>query len=730
MTSLLAHASLRRLAPWVRRYLPAELAGTAALLLVGLLTLQRTGSLVGTAVAATVAENLGFYAVALGRIAAEQRRGGARGRTLVGRTLGLGVAEFGPAEVLDSLLVRPAALWVGATVVPPAALGLLAGKVVADLLFYVVAASSYRFTERAGLRRGGPVLRGGPGRVRTRVGFWVRRYLPSEIASLVALLGVGLTTLQLTGSLVATAIAGNLGSAVAFYGVSLVRIVAEQRRAGVRRGVLRRSLGLGLVEFLPAELVDSLLVRPALLYWGAAVAPHPALGLVAGKVVADVVFYLVASVGYRVTDRLGWRLPRPSAVAAVTAAPFRQQRATELAGRHGGEGLRRLAEQHGTPMLLLDPAVAVARYRQLADALPGVGLHYAVKALDHPAVLAALRDAGASFDVASPAELAALADLGVGPERMLYSNPVATLAERAQVAAAGVRTVVVDNETELRKTTALPSDTRVLLRLAYRNVAAQVDLSSKFGADRATAERLAALAVELGRPLAGFSFHVGSQLDAAEPYRAAITSTVELMDLLEQRHGRAFEVLDIGGGFPAGYRSPVLAVTELAAAIGPLLAPLVGRWTVLAEPGRVVVADAMTAVSQVVGVADRPDGRWVYLDDGIYGSFSNVLSEQAEPLLLAATELSGAVPAGPVTLAGPTCDSGDVIARGYPMPALAPGDLVVTPTMGAYTAVTACAFNGRSPARVVVAGSKVLVDRTTIVGGGQEGVAARHRASA
>ncbi|SDN61106.1 Diaminopimelate decarboxylase [Klenkia soli] len=728
MTSTTARL-LRSSLFWLRRYLPAELAGTAALLLAGLLTLEHTGSVLGSAVAATVAESVGFYAVALARIAAEQRRAGSRGRVLAARTAGLGLAEFGPAEVLDSLLVRPAALWAGATVVPHAALGLLAGKVAADLVFYAVAASSYRLTDRAGWRTGGL----GRVRVLPRLGFWVRRYLPSELASATALLGVGLLVLHHTGSLVATALAGNLASAVAFYSVSLARIAAEQRRAGVRRGLLRRSLGLGLVEYLPAEVVDSALVRPALLYWGAALLPHPALGLLAGKVAADVVFYLVASCGYRLTDRFGWRTPRPvvPVVPVVPVGPsFRQQRVAELAGRHGADGLQVLAQRYGTPLLLLDPAVAVGRYRELAEALPGVRLHYAVKALDHPAVLAALHDAGACFDVASPVEALAVAALGVAPDRLLYSNPVAGEAERVVLAELGIRTVVVDNEVELLKTTVLPADTRVLVRLAYSNAAAGVDLSSKFGADRTTAERLVAQAVELGRPVAGFSFHVGSQLDAVEPFRAAITATLELAARLEARHGRPFDVLDIGGGFPSAQRSPVLGIAELAAGIRPLLAPLAGRMTVLAEPGRVVAAEAMTAVGRVVGVADRPDGRWVHLDDGLYGSYSNVLTEQAAPLVLAAAELTGAEPAGPVTLAGPTCDSVDVVVRGYPMPPLAPGDLVVTPAMGAYTAVTATSFNGRSPARVVVVGSKVLVDRRTIVLPAPHPVAARHRASA
>ena len=145
----------------------------------------------------------------------------------------------------------------------------------------------------------------------------------------------------------------------------------------------------------------------------------------------------------------------------------------------------------------------------------------------------------------------------------------------------------------------------------------------------------------------------------------------------------------------------------------PLLEPRRRDLDIIAEPGRVLVAEAMTAVTSVVGVAERADGRWYYLDDGVYGAYSNVIAEDAHPLLFAEKEL--ATPAGGVaggrrrchrwaTLAGPTCDSADVIAREVLLPDLAPGDLVVSPAMGAYTVVTASRFNGRPAPRVVVMG--------------------------
>lgn len=121
----------------------------------------------------------------------------------------------------------------------------------------------------------------------------------------------------------------------------------------------------------------------------------------------------------------------------------------------------------------------------------------------------------------------------------------------------------------------------------------------------------------------------------------------------------------------------------------------------LAEPGRFLVASAMTLLTTVVGTAVR-DGRvWHYLDDGLYGAYSNVLTEDVHPPILALAELDAETPREPVTLAGPTCDSIDVIARDYPMPELSVGDVLASPMMGAYTTVTSSRFNGIAETKIV-----------------------------
>lgn len=146
-------ASRRGILFWIRRYLPAELAGTAVMLLAGVAVSAWVGAPALVALAALVGETLGFYAVLAVAIYLEQSRVVSSRRRAVARTLLLLVAEFGAAELLDTFLVRPAALLAGVLWIPDPVWGLLAGKIAADLLFYAIAAGAFTITAKTGLRR-------------------------------------------------------------------------------------------------------------------------------------------------------------------------------------------------------------------------------------------------------------------------------------------------------------------------------------------------------------------------------------------------------------------------------------------------------------------------------------------------------------------------------------------------------------------------------------------------
>ncbi|KUI28613.1 type III PLP-dependent enzyme [Mycobacterium sp. GA-2829] len=366
-----------------------------------------------------------------------------------------------------------------------------------------------------------------------------------------------------------------------------------------------------------------------------------------------------------------------------------------------------LLEAHGTPLLVLDPDAVRAAYRELSARLPGFGLHYAVKALPHPAVLAAVAGCGGGFDVATGAEVDTVRALGIPMDRCIYTHPIKKPADIDHAYRAGIRTFVVDNPIEAQKFTGRGRDVEVLVRLAFPNPSAKSDLSTKFGVAPNDAELVVKQVLGSGVSFAGFSFHVGSQGTSVQPYRTALRATLDLCEHLERALEVPVRTIDIGGGFPVTYRDPMPTVDQVAGVVDEVLGKRRTAFRLLAEPGRFLAADAMTLMTSVTGTAIRDGRTWHYLDDGLYGSYSNILTEDVHPPILALREITElravAVPdMEPVTLAGPTCDSIDVVATDYPMPPLRVGDIVVSPLMGAYTAVTSSRFNGIAPTPIVV----------------------------
>jgi ornithine decarboxylase len=354
-----------------------------------------------------------------------------------------------------------------------------------------------------------------------------------------------------------------------------------------------------------------------------------------------------------------------------------------------------LAERHGTPLLVLQPHLVARRYRELTDKLPGVRMHYAVKASPHPLVLSTIAICGGGFDVATSAEVDLLQQLGLPMDRCIHTNPIKKPVDIDHAYAAGIRTFVVENACEAQKFAGRPADIELLVRLAFRNPAAKSDLSSKFGVEPRDAELLVKHVIAAGVQFAGFSFHVGSQSASAQPYGAALRGTLDVIAHIAESLDVRTRVIDIGGGFPVAYRESVPTIDAVADVIDDALGAQRDDFTLLAEPGRYLAADCMTLLTSVAGTAERDGQVWHYLDDGVYGSYSNVMTEDVHPPILALRELThGHATCEPVTLAGPTCDSADVIARDYPMPPLAVGDILVSPMMGAYTSVTASRFNG------------------------------------
>jgi ornithine decarboxylase len=353
------------------------------------------------------------------------------------------------------------------------------------------------------------------------------------------------------------------------------------------------------------------------------------------------------------------------------------------------EALRRLVGRYGSPLLIIDAQRIRAQYRRLAAALPGVDLHYALKPLPRAEVIQVLREEGAWFDLATNGEVDLVRRLGVSAERCIHTHPIKRDGDIRTALDFGVSIFVVDNPDELRKFVKFRQRARLLIRVSFRSPGAVCDLSRKFGCDPEAVPALLEFARELGVEVAGLSFHVGSQAADPEMHVRAITVCRELI-LQAANTGSVLRILDIGGGFPVDYLRAAPSIEEFCAPIRAALASLSGQVRVIAEPGRYIAAPAAVAVASVMGRAQR-DGRWwYYLDDGLYGSFSGQLYDHAK------YPVTALVPPGetfPCVLAGPTCDSIDVIDEQLELPKLDVGDLIMGRMMGAYTWATASEFN-------------------------------------
>jgi ornithine decarboxylase len=364
--------------------------------------------------------------------------------------------------------------------------------------------------------------------------------------------------------------------------------------------------------------------------------------------------------------------------------------------------LRAIIAEHGTPLLILDCAQVRENYRRLRAALPKVGVYYAVKALPEPAIVSTLREEGSSFDVASVGEIELVKKLAVPASRIIHTHPIKTQVEIATALGHGVDTFVFDNADELVKFKPFRDRVQLLLRLGFRNADSLVDLSKKFGAPSDDALTLLRLARKLGLDVAGFSFHVGSQCTSPDAHVSAISTSGKLMAAARAAGLPALRILDIGGGFPAPYTADVPSIEDFCAPISQALRQLPDDIRVVSEPGRCLVASAGHTAATIIGKARRAGSPWYYLDDGIYGSFgAQVFDGIYYPLSVLTAKGNRSRTQHVSHLAGPTCDSGDMVSEGIPLPPLEIGDVIIAHVMGAYTSVTANDFNSVKRAKIV-----------------------------
>ena len=353
-----------------------------------------------------------------------------------------------------------------------------------------------------------------------------------------------------------------------------------------------------------------------------------------------------------------------------------------------------------TPTLVMSRSAIGRNYRALRDALPRAEIHYAVKPNNHPTVIDEVRDQGGSFDVCSAGEIDTVAGRGVDPTGMIHSHPIKSIPEFDYAVGKGVRLFVVDNPEEIKKL-ARYTDTKLKILVRFRistNTTAVVNLQYKFGCTVDDVLPLAELVRQSGHEFYGLCFHIGSQCIYSKNYVKAIRTAQVLIHRLDLA-GFDTRLLDIGGGFPVEYVEPVPPIDEFCAPIAKALDRHIRPGIrVISEPGRYIAASPTTLVAGVVGKAKRDGKVWYYLDDGLYSTFSGMLYDHCQYPVI--TDRSGE--RGLSVLAGPTCDSFDVIYDGLMLPNLEVGDRIAFAATGAYCAVSGSSFNAlRRPQYII-----------------------------
>ncbi len=359
------------------------------------------------------------------------------------------------------------------------------------------------------------------------------------------------------------------------------------------------------------------------------------------------------------------------------------------------------------PCLVVDLDVVRENYLGFARALPDTKVYYAVKANPAPEILKLLTALGCCFDIASINEAEAVLAAGAAPDRISYGNTIKKEKEIAAAFALGITLFAVDCEAEVEKIARAAPGSRVICRIHCDGSGAEWPLSRKFGCEPVYAADILELAHKRGLVPYGVSFHVGSQQHNIEAWDRALASTAAVFRSCAER-GIALAMVNLGGGFPARYVRKTPKLESYGKAIFRALRKHFGNALpeTIVEPGRGLVGNAGIIEAEVVLIAKRsPEDelRWVYLDIGKFHGLAETIDESIRYPIRTAHDRDEMAPC---VIAGPTCDSVDVLYEKtpYPLPVtLAIGDKVLIEATGAYTATySSVGFNGYSPLRQYV----------------------------
>ena len=378
-----------------------------------------------------------------------------------------------------------------------------------------------------------------------------------------------------------------------------------------------------------------------------------------------------------------------------------------------GVSLPAVAARFGTPTYCYANAVLAARYQALAAAAPHALIRYSIKANDTLAVIRTFARLGAGADIISGGELHRALRAGMAPESLVFAGPAKSRDEMDLALASGVGQFNVESPAELDALDAAAQAQGTRAPVALR-VNPDVDADThdkiatgrrgdKFGIDDEEIPALYARAAALeGIEPVGLAVHIGSQLTRLAPFEAAFDRLVTLVEGLRAA-GHSVERVGLGGGLGVRYRDET---PPDVAAYGALVERARQRLgvTMLIEPGRWLVAPAGLLLTRVIAVKQAGGRCWALVDAAMNDLMRPALYDAWHAIDPVAEPAPG-VASVETDVAGPVCESGDVLGRGRQLPPLAAGDLLAVRDVGAYGSVMASTYNSRPlPAEVMVRG--------------------------
>ena len=370
------------------------------------------------------------------------------------------------------------------------------------------------------------------------------------------------------------------------------------------------------------------------------------------------------------------------------------------------------SEGRQTPFLVVDLSRIKTKFEEMVELFPKAKIHYAMKASPAVEVIELLAGLGSNFDCASIYELDRVLSVGVEPERISYGNTIKKAAHVKYAYDKGIRLYATDSKADLQNIAEQAPGSKIFVRILVQgSETAEWPLSRKFGCHPDMAIDLLVQAKQLGLEPYGISFHVGSQQKDVAAWDDALAKVKYMSDWMKYEEGIKLKMINLGGGFPTNYISEVNPIKVYADEINRYLAEDYADEEdmpeIILEPGRSLVGGSGVLVSEVVLISrkSRTDLiRWVYTDVGLFQGLIETLGEAIKyPVYTPKMETS--TDAGTVVLAGPTCDSTDIMYEetNYKLPQeLEIGDRIYWLTTGAYTnSYSSVEFNGFPPLEVV-----------------------------